>query len=268
MAGGLASIGLQIGQSGANRWKADEAKRFAQDEMFRRMSFGYKQLDESKKLAPAPITYTTPGAIDEYSKMLGGLSREGLPGERMIAEEMGANVAGAVGEVGRVADTSAGALGAVSGLYNKYMSSVRDLGIQSAQQKAANEREYRLQGANAALTRADYADKAWEYNVNLPYQRALNKSERLEQSGYANIFGASDAATAGAIDYSNSQASQMNQWMQMMPYMNFGTGRPPLATPSPTYGTSNPTAPGVYQGAPQIPIPGAGSNYSGWKIGE
>jgi len=202
-----------------------------------RQKFGKKQLAEAKALKPDPITYTTPTAIDEYSKLLGGLSREGLPGERMIAEQMGAGYAGAAGEVGRVADTGAGALGAMSGLYGKYINSIRDLGIQSAQVKAQNEMNYRTQNANAALTRADYADKAWEYNVNIPYQRALNKSESLENAGYQNIFGAADAANAGMVDYNNYQSSQMSNMMQMLPYMGFGTGaankvQTPTATPA------------------------------------
>jgi len=190
----------------------------------KRSDFANKQLAEAKALTPSPITYSTPSAIDEYSKLMESTYRGGLPGERVIADNMGASVAGSVNDVNRVADTSAGALGAVSGLYGKYMTSLQDLGVKNAQAKITNENNFITNNANAALTRADYTDKAWEYNVNMPYQRALNKSEALERTGTQNLFAADDMATASRVDYANAISNQLSQWMQMIPYIGFGTG--------------------------------------------
>lgn len=230
------SFMAQIGIKGAEKRKQEmNAQQLAFMDAAR-MSMIQKNLNDNPK--PSPITYNIPGAVDEYSKYVSNLSREGLTGENVIRDQMGAAYAGAQSGVNRAADSSAGALGAMSGLYGKYVNSVRDLGVQSAQMKAQNEQNYNMQNANAALTRADYADKAWEYNVNMPYQRGMNAYESAQNAAMQNLFNGMDSNISRQIDYSNYQQSQANNWMNQMPYMNFGTGGSGTPTiPNTTYPT-------------------------------
>ena len=200
MAGGYAEI--------ANQQEIQRNARMKQ-------IYGQQQLDEAEKNKPKPIKYDIPSSVAEAMRLYQGLSREGLPGEDVIRDQMGAAYAGAAGDINRTAESGVGALGAMTGLYGKFMNSVRDLGIQSSQVKAMNEQNYLLQNAGAQFKQADYQERAWDVNVNQPFQRGMNEYWATKQAGANNLWGGIDQMTAGNIQFNNSQEQTMNEILGM-----------------------------------------------------
>ena len=199
----------------AGGWNDIANQQELQRNAFMRQRYGQQQLAEAEKNKPKPITYSIPSSVTEAMKLYQGLSREGLPGEDVIRDQMGAAYAGAAGDVNRTADSGVGALGAMSGLYGKFMNSVRDLGIQSSQVKAQNEQNYLLQNAGAQFKQADYQEREWDVNVNQPFQRGMNEYWALKQAGANNLWGGIDQMTAGNIQFNNSQEQTMNEILGM-----------------------------------------------------
>jgi hypothetical protein len=177
---------------------------------------GKKQLAEAERNKPQPITYTIPSSVQEAVRMYQGLSQEGLPGEDVIRDQMGAAYAGAAGDITRTAESGVGALGAMTGLYGKFMNSVRDLGVQSAKVKAQNEQNYILQNAQAKMQLGDYQDRAWDVNVNQPFQRGMNEDWATKQAGTANLWGGIDDIGSGIVDFNSAQDKRMSDMMGLM----------------------------------------------------
>ncbi|HUV84883.1 MAG TPA: hypothetical protein VMV86_04190, partial [Methanosarcinales archaeon] len=201
---------------GGGRRSRKEARELANE----RKKYGEWQLKESARIKPGQVTYTQPKAVDEYMGIMQGMSRQGLPGEDVLRDQMGAAYAGAESGINRAADTSAGALGALSGVYGQYINSVRNLGVDSARAQQQNLFNY----GQAKLTEADYGDKAWMYNVLKPREEAYSESRALEAGGQANIFNAGDMTTAAGIDFRSNLGNQMNYWNMMSQYQGGGQG--------------------------------------------
>lgn len=227
----------------------------------KKIKYAKNQLKNNKR--PEQIKYDIPSSVGEAMKYYQSLSREGLPGENVIRDQMGASYAGAAGDVNRTADSGVGALGAMSGLYGKFMNSVRDLGVQSAQVKANNQREYALQNAGAQFQQAEYQDRAWDQNVNQPFQRGMNEYWATKQAGESNLWGGIDQIGSGIVQFGASQDKKMDQLLSM--YTGGGSnllGGGKLAGGyTPSAGATTPTAPSAYSGQPQINLSG-GTNYS------
>jgi len=68
---------------------------------------------------------------------------------------------------------------------------------------------------------ANAKDQEFEYNQNMPYQRALQNYYQTKQSGATNMFGGvQDMVGAAGIA---SQEKQSNKWMDML----YGNGQQP-----------------------------------------
>ncbi len=217
------------------------------DQSRKRKKYGEQQLKEAEAMKPKPITYEIPSSVNEAVKMYQGLSREGLPGEDIIRDQMGAAYAGAASDIGRTAESGVGALGVMSGLYGKFMSSVRDLGVQSAQVQAQNEQNYIMQNAQAKMQLGDYQDRAWDINVNQPFQRGMNEYWATKQAGTQNLWGGIDQMTAGVVNFAGVGDRMQQQAMSFLPLMNsFGGGgqrTPSYTTPSFNPNILDPTKP-------------------------
>ena len=134
-----------------------------------------------------PAVYSV---IDMYDKMYTG----GLPGKDIIQDQIGAGYAGAMGNLARGADTSAGFLGAGTALSDRFMSSVRDLSVQDETMKVQQEQE-KLMGQIAGQTMM--ADYEKERDVNIPYadyQRKLNEANAREVAAMQTKYNAQNYA--------------------------------------------------------------------------
>jgi hypothetical protein len=212
----LGFLGNLIGSGQANQMKRQQSQMM--------QSYGERLGRWAEKNKPQAITYNIPQAVLDATKMYDKMYTGGLPGEDIIREQMGAGVAGAVGGVQRGADTSAGALGATTGLYDRYISSVRDLGVQSAQMRQQQEQQKLMAQAEAGYRMGDYQDKAWEYNVNLPYQRQYNEYWQAKNASQQFLWGGLDRAGSAAVDAAGN-ASNMFSLYSMMPRNGYGASQ-------------------------------------------
>jgi len=185
-----------------------------------KMAIGTAQMMKAKR--PSDIKYEIPSGFMDYLSRADMLAREGMPGEGAMRDRIGAQVSGAVGEIGRAADSSTGALGALQNIYGKSMEAVNDLSIRGA--------EFRRRAQETAMgaqkEHAMYQDKSWEYNVNIPYQRRMNEYHAQKRSGMQNIWGGLDAFGAGSTNAGSgmSQQSQMDKLIEAIKGIGVGGG--------------------------------------------
>ncbi len=174
----------------------------------------------SRARMPASIRYDIPSGVTDFLTQTGMLARKGMPGEDIARERIGGQVAGAIGDVGRSADSAVSALGATTDIYTRSMDAVRDLAVRSAEfRRRAQEQE-----VQSNLVQADYQDKAWEYNVNMPYQRQMNEYWGKKQAGMSNLWGGLD--TMGSAAVSGYSGWQQRQGMQSLIDAIKGIGSP------------------------------------------
>ena len=131
-------------------------------------------------------TYTRPEEANELLDLYRQrAAATQLPGQEAIESGLGATVAQGVSDVQRSASSSVSALGAITDLYGKKQSAIRDLGIQFAEFKAARQGEL----AGALGQSAKYSDMEWEMNKLRPYEVRMNELQSQKQAGAANLFG-------------------------------------------------------------------------------
>lgn len=202
----------------------DEARRiYLGQSMYDSNKFGYQTLSKmygkdrpGTGLGEAP-KYEIPKEVTQYLAQMQQMGREGLPGENLIRDQLKANFAEQAGSVARGADTSAGYLGALSGLANRTQQSIADLGIQSAQIQRQNQ----INAIGSKLIGADYTDKAWEYNFNIPWQRGQNRADAYEDMARKMQGSATDMGYASNQNFVNNLSS-IAGFSMMNPNMNFG----------------------------------------------
>ena len=157
---------------------------------------------------PSSIKYDIPSGVTDFLTQTNLMAKRGLPGEDIIQGQLGSQAASAVGDVSRSYDSAVGAGGATRDIYMKSMDAVRDLGLKSAEYRATMQDR----ATQANLVEADYQDKAWEYNVNMPYQRQMNEYWGKKQAGMSNLWGGLD--TMGSAAVSGYSGWQQRQGMQ------------------------------------------------------
>ena len=162
--------------------------------------FGAGQLAKNKR--PVAPKYEIPSAVQNYLNRLNIKSHQGLPGQDIIEGKIGAQVANSIGDVNRSASSSASALGAVTDINQRAIDAVRDVGFQSAQYRDKNQ-DRAIEGERY---KADYQEKAWEYNQNIPYQQKMNEFMANKQAGNANLWGGLEGIgsnVVGGLGYQN-----------------------------------------------------------------
>lgn len=145
--------------------------------------FGAGQLANNRR--PSRPQYEIPSAVRSYLTRRNVMANQDMPGRDLIEDRIGANVANTIGDVNRAASSSGAALGAITNVNQRAQEAISDLGIQSAQYR----QQQMDKAAEAQRYMADYQEKEWEYNKNLPYQRAMNEYTQKKQAGNANLWG-------------------------------------------------------------------------------
>lgn len=148
--------------------------------------------DEYKALVHP--TYETPKSAEEMDNISAmRFFNPDLAGQRQLEEQIGANTANTI--------SNARDFGSSADIYKTQVNqnaAINDLGVKGAQQRLANESQ-RMQDLQ---TMADYEDKKFDYNINIPFQE--NRQKAL-----------SDIA-AGATNESNGFDQLANMGSSMM----------------------------------------------------
>lgn len=103
-------------------------------------------------------------------------------------------------------------LNSIQSAYSSSTDAFRNLLAMDAQQKLANQGV--LMSANKDL--ADDKLRAWDYNVNQPFQTAFQKYTQMTNSGVQNIFGGAkgvgSALTSGGLGGGDSEYDLFKKW--------------------------------------------------------
>jgi hypothetical protein len=167
---------------------------------------------------PQPITYNIPQEVLSATKMYDKMYTGGLPEKDVIRSQMEAGLAGSVGDVQRTADTSAGALATVGGLYDRYLTSSTNLGIQSAQMKQQQEAQKLAAQTAAQYKLGDYREREWDVNVNMPYQRAYNEYWNKKNTAQQFMWGGTALSQSQQMQQQGMGADLLKAGLQVLPY--------------------------------------------------
>ena len=96
--------------------------------------------------------------------------------------------ADAIGQAQQVSNSSNAILDTIAGVTGNANQNLRDLGVDEANIQASRMRD--LYGANSAMI--DEQDKAWNFNVNEPYQNQIQELRNRRKARQENIWKAID----------------------------------------------------------------------------
>ena len=151
---------------------------------------GRKDLKELEANRP---TYERPDEVDEAGRIVRlRASNPFLPGQNLMEQEIKGNTANTVQNIQD--------MGGVSDLYMAQTSqnkAMNDIGIQSAQNTINNE----LQLLKQLETEADYTDKEFDFNVNIPFQEKRQDALSRIGAGMENLFGGFGTLAKGATGF-------------------------------------------------------------------
>ena len=166
--------------------------------------YGLYQLLTNKE--PERPEYKMPSQLNQIL----GISRymasqRGLPGQDLMQRNLASNTAQNVRAVQETTTGGAG-LGAVNQAFGNQQQA--QIGLDVA---GANAYQQNLQGLQNSLGMvANAKDQEFEYNQNMPYQRALSQFYQTRQAGAANLFGGfGDVSGAAGIYSQNQQGNKM-----------------------------------------------------------
>lgn len=143
------------------------------------------------------VDYTRPEEVDEAGRIVRlRASNPFLPGQNLMEQ----NVMGATADtVNNIQD-----MGGVGDLYmtqRNQNAAMNDIGIQSAANNMKNE----MTLLNQLETEADYTDKEFDYNVNIPYQEKRQDALSRIGAGMQNLFGGLNTIASGATGFMGLQ---------------------------------------------------------------
>jgi len=166
--------------------------------------YGLYQLLTNKE--PERPTYKMPTQLNQIlgiSRFMA--SQRGLPGQDLMQRNLASNTAANVRAVQETTTGGAG-LGAVNQAFGNQQNAQTQLDIAGAGAYQQN-----LQGLQQSLGMiANAKDQEFEYNQNMPYQRALQNYYQTRMAGVANLFGGfGDVSGAAGILAQNQQGNQM-----------------------------------------------------------
>ena len=166
--------------------------------------YGLYQLLTNKE--PERPEYKMPSQLNQIL----GISRymasqRGLPGQDLMQRNLASNTAQNVRAVQETTTGGAG-LGAVNQAFGNQQQA--QIGLDVA---GANAYQQNLQGLQNSLGMvANAKDQEFEYNQNMPYQRALSQFYQTRQAGAANLVGGfGDVSGAAGIYSQNQQGNKM-----------------------------------------------------------
>jgi hypothetical protein len=146
------------------------------------------------------VDYTRPEEVDEAGRIVRlRASNPFLPGQNLMEQ----NVMGATADtVNNIQD-----MGGVGDLYmtqRNQNAAMNDIGIQSAANNMKNE----MTLLNQLETEADYTDKEFDYNVNIPYQEKRQDALSRIGAGMENLFGGLNTIASGATGFMGMGAKE------------------------------------------------------------
>ena len=146
----------------------------------KQMELGQGMIDEGQAMSANNLRpeMMTPQAIQMMMSMAKGRQYQDLPGMTAMQNQIGKATAGGVKAMERMG-TGAEAFGGIADLYSNQMDAEANLGIQGAQYRDDNQRDY--MGALEGL--GDWQQQAWNWNEADPYLMAQNKAAALETAG-------------------------------------------------------------------------------------
>jgi hypothetical protein len=142
---------------------------------------GAKQAKEGRKEMKGLVrpNYQRPEEIDQLNRMTAlRAANPELAGQRQMEESVGQSTASAL--------NAAKDFGSSNDIYKAQINennAMAGIGIQAAQQRLASE----AQRLNALNTMADYTDKEFDYNQNIPYQEDRKSAMSKIAAGEQNI---------------------------------------------------------------------------------
>jgi len=159
-----------------------------------------KKIKEQWKDRPA---YTRPKEVEEmldiYRKEAG---RSQLPGQDLIEAKLGRATGRSIRQAERFAPSSTAALGAISDVYGREQDAIRDLGIQFAQYKAAQQGQLAAGLGQAA----QYSDQEFYLNKMQPWEQKMNELWSQKQAGFGNMWSGTTGAAGTFMDYAGTRA--------------------------------------------------------------
>jgi hypothetical protein len=119
-----------------------------------------------------------------------------LPGQDIYEQRIYGSTAAGVGAAREAATSAGDVLGATTQLYGQQSAALSDLEIAAAQRQEQQQARY----AQSLETLAQYQDKAWNWNVAIPYQQDLQRYSSAVEQGYQTWLGGSNLiAESGAM---------------------------------------------------------------------
>jgi hypothetical protein len=130
-------------------------------------------------------TYETPMKAKKMESIAEQQATQGLVGRSTLEDRLRSSTAGAVRATEQVATSPASRLAAITATYGQEMESMEDIAMKDAQARldSAN-RVARTYGAMA-----DYQDKEFAYNEQVPYEEGMAASSALTGAGMGNTQG-------------------------------------------------------------------------------
>ncbi len=146
---------------------------------------GAGQVAKGAKLAKSAIRpkYNIPSAANEYLANARARSVQGLPGQDLIEQKLGASTSSGIRQAEQGASSSAGLMATIAGLKGSEQAGLTDIGIKSAEYRDVNQE--RLQ--NALLRYGDYQDKEFDMNQQKPFEDKAAAAQALKGAGIQNI---------------------------------------------------------------------------------
>lgn len=133
---------------------------------------------------------------DEYAQNQGLATSQAFGRDRSIQQQetnLGEEAAGAISRAQDVSSSSSGLLNAIQNIVGSKNTALRGLAADEA--AIQNQKIMQLYGVNKDA--AEEQDKAWNYNVNQPYQTRMNELVQRRKARQENLFKVLDTLTAG-----------------------------------------------------------------------
>lgn len=129
-------------------------------------------------------------------------SQTQLPGQSMAEQQLLASQSGAINKIGEVANSPAGALGAIAQTVGNTQQSQLDLAQKAAANYAQNQQN--LQGQQNLIGQEQ--QNAWNWNQMEKFKEQAATASELQGSGMQNLYGSlSGIGTAAIMDQQNKQ---------------------------------------------------------------
>jgi len=145
--------------------------------------------------------YEMPESFDKMLSTYQDMGNATLPGEDLIKQNIEAQSAKGVGQIGQLAAGSPEAMTGLLGLKDQENAALRDLQIRSAQFQANAKLNSQQGMAGVYGQQAGYETEIWRQNQLLPWEIGMNTARDYQTKGKGNVM--------AGVDTLGSTASQV-----------------------------------------------------------